>query len=271
LPQNILNYAGEWFPESISHWHYGGFNMKDFLPDLMQDALETAPACHFWNGGIKIDEKCQTNIVGLFAAGEGTGGIHGANRVSGNALTMTQVWGPIAGKEAADFASNNKQRDIPEEMVKELSERYTSSLQEKSGVSPIDLRNQIRSLAWNKVGVVRNGDSLKEALVEVEKLKESVKKQATKNKGKIYNKEWIEALQNENLVSCLEMVAQSSLMREESRGALYRTDFPKTDGEKWIKNVIIKQKNGKIDVTTEPVRITSMSAPKKIRKYGTKE
>ena len=66
----------------IGRWRYGAFKMKDFLPDLSQDAIECAPACHFWTGGVKINEHCETNVPGLYAAGEGTGRHSRRNRVS---------------------------------------------------------------------------------------------------------------------------------------------------------------------------------------------
>ena len=100
LPRNVLDFGmREWLPTNISNYKYGGFDMHAFLGDLSENAVETAPACHFWNGGIHIDGWCRTTLEGLWAAGEGSALIHGANRLSGNALTMTQVFGPRAGAE----------------------------------------------------------------------------------------------------------------------------------------------------------------------------
>ena len=89
-------------------------------------------------------------------------------------------------------------------------------------------------------------------------------------KGRIYNKEWIESLQNLNLIQVLEMTAKSSLLRTESRGSLYRTDFIKTDNINWLKNIVIKNKKNKMILKTNDVIITSLIPPKIIREYGRK-
>jgi succinate dehydrogenase/fumarate reductase flavoprotein subunit len=271
LPDNLLSYSSMWFPESISKWKYGGFNMKEFLPDLNKNALETAPASHFWNGGIKIDEKCQTNILGIYAAGEGTGGINGANRISGNALTMTQVWGPRAGKYAAEYAEKNNYNKISIEIVMSLKNKYNGYIERKDGVNPIEIRKRIRKLAWENVGIVRDGKILKEAIKEISILKCNITKQSTKYKGRIYNKEWIEALQNENMLQVLEIVAKSSLIRNESRGALYRVDYQETNNVDWIKNINVKKCGEEMEVRLEPSIITSMKPTKEVHKYGAKE
>lgn len=116
----------------FNSWKYGGFDLKELLPNLTEQVLETAPACHFWNGGIKINEKCETNIIGLYAAGEVTGGIHGANRISGNAMIETQVWGARSGEYAALFAWANKYTPkILNKRVEELVKKYLCPLEKK--------------------------------------------------------------------------------------------------------------------------------------------
>lgn len=269
---NLISYLKEYLvlPKS-KRGKYGVFNLEDFLTNLIKEPLETAPACHFWNGGIKINEKCETNIMGLYTAGEVAGGIDGANRISGNAMIETQVWGARAGRYAALFAQANKHTPkISNGRVKDLVKKYLVPLEKKEGISPIELRKKIRKLAWDKVGVVRKGIILKEAIVEIDILKKEIQEQMLSFKGRIYNKEWIESLQNLNLIQVLEMTAKSSLLRTESRGSLYRTDFIKTDNRDWLKNIVIKNKKNKMILKTSDVIITSLIPPKIIREYGRK-
>ncbi|MEE8109577.1 MAG: FAD-binding protein [bacterium] len=268
IPRNIMEKSSEWLPKMIAKWRYGAFKMKDFLPDLSQDAIECAPACHFWNGGIKITEHCETNVPGLYAAGEGTGGIHGSNRVSGNALTMTQVFGPRAGDAAAKFAKGNGRVDADPEQAAELAEKIRAPLKRKSGSSPIEIRKEIRRLSHLYLNAVRDGNYLKSTLEKIEEMKEQEKSVCTKNPDLTkYNMEWIEALQTENLLTIMEMVARASMLREESRGAMFRRDFMDTNGENWLKNIIVYQEGKQMNFRTEPVVVTTMELPRKVYKY----
>ena len=271
LPNNLIDYTAEWLPEGLNHWRYGNFKMRDFIPDLKVEAMETAPAAHFWNGGIRINERCETNIPGLYAAGEGSASIHGANRVSGNALAMTQVWGPRAGEFAARFAASEPRRPIDPEQVWELCQKLFAAFNRKQGSQAIEVRRKIRTLAFQKAGIVRNEDGLKACLVELPALREEVRCPALHRKERIFNLEWVEAIQNENLVTVLEMVARASLMRTESRGALYRTDYPKVDNTQWIQHIVIQQVDGKMVLRTAPVNLSLYQPPRDVHLYGRKE
>ncbi|MGI9951033.1 FAD-binding protein [Moorellaceae bacterium AZ2] len=272
LPKNILEYAAEeWFPENISHWRYGGFNMKQFLPDLTEEAIETGPAAHFWNGGILINERCETTVPGLFAAGEGTGSIMGANRISGNALTMTQVWGHRAGGFAADYAVEVGEVNVDVEQVAEVKTRLFRSLQASKGVDPVKTRQELQDIAWMNVGVVRDREGLEEALRRLKNIREEViPNLCVSNKKTRYNKEWVEAIQVENMALVLEMVARSSLVREESRGALYRRDFPKTDNVNWLKNIVLRRDGDEMAIEIRDVDLAYVQPRRVIRDYGLK-
>ncbi|HPU62230.1 MAG TPA: FAD-binding protein [Bacillota bacterium] len=271
LPDNLIEFSADWFPASIANWRYGGFNMKDYLPDLRTHAMETSPASHFWNGGIKINEFCETGIPGLYAAGEGTGSIHGANRVSGNALTMTQVWGPRAGLYASKYIGETGSKTVDLEQVMRIKERLYAPFKYDSGVDAIALRKKIQEVAWTYVGVVREEKGLKKALDEIACLRDQLKDVFVTNKSKRYNMEWIESMQLENMLDVLEMVARASLVRQESRGALYRRDFPKTDNINWVKNIIIEKKNGDMSLSVHDVKLDTHKPKKIVRDYGFKE
>jgi succinate dehydrogenase/fumarate reductase flavoprotein subunit len=271
LPSNLIEYTADWLPQGLNRWRYGNFKMKEFIPDLSQYALETAPASHFWNGGVRINERCETSLVGLYAAGEGTASIHGANRVSGNALTMTQVWGPRAGEYAVKFVKSSSSPEIDPDQVAILRKRLLGGFERKEGSNPIDLRKRIRELAFTKVGVVRNEEGLDAAIAEISGLSEEAACARIRCKEQLFNLEWVEAIQNENMITVLEMVARSSRMRTESRGALYRTDYPKVNNRDWIKHILIRQANGKMVLSTEPVNLSIREPHREIRNYGLKE
>jgi len=233
--------------------------------------MEVAPAAHFWNGGVRINERCETSVPGLFAAGEGSASIHGSNRVSGNALTMTQVWGPRAGRNAATYVKGISNKAIDRDQVAHFRNKLLTGFEPKAGSSSITSRNHIRNTAFKNVGVVRNQSGLEEAIAEIPSLYEESRDVSLSCKTTVFNLEWIEAIQNENMITVLEMVARASLMREESRGALYRTDYPSVNNVDWVKHIVIHQIDGNMSLHAEPVDL-SINAPKsEIQKYGMKE
>ena len=271
LPKNVLDFAmKEWLPANVADYKYGGFDMREWLPDLTENAIETAPACHFRNGGIVIDEWCRTTVAGLWAAGEGTALVHGANRLSGNALTMTQVFGPRAGIDASTSAQQNGHGRLDREQVGELRQKVFQFLGRRGG-NPIEQRNRIRRLAHLRAGPVRDDEEgLLDAVKQTEQMKKEWPDLGTRVADPVFNQEWIEAIQNENLLTCLELVLRSSILRKESRGAAYRRDFPETNDRDWVRNIVVRQSEPTPHIEVRPVHVTSLTPPAGIRPYGQK-
>lgn len=270
LPRNLVEFSSEWFPENLRGWQAAGFKLQDFFPSLVDEAWEVAPACHFWNGGLRIDETCATNLPGLFAAGEGTAGIHGANRLAGNALTMTQVWGRRAGKYAAEYALKNKQRPAPLEQVNCIAEKFSRLQSNGSGPSVIEMRARIRYISGSLVGIIREETALQKAIAEIHDLRRQLPEQRVNSKEPVFNREWVEGLQNENLLDVLEAVARASLLRQESRGAMFRIDYPQTNDDEWLCNLVIRRWNGDWNIRKIPVRAGYVTLPTGRRNYGNK-
>lgn len=273
LPNNLIDYIFEWRNtlRLRGPWTYGGFNLSDFIPkeQLYNNALESAPAAHFTNGGIRINAKCETNVLGLYAAGETTAGIHGGNRLSGNAFTEMIVWGARSGRFAAEYSAEAPKPEIDIAQVKRYKIRIMDPLKSKTGGNAIELRKKLQKLAWDKVGVIRDGQILKEAIVEIQKLlEEEIPKIATKAKNRRYNREWIEAIQIRNMALVLLLTAKAAFMRTESRAAHYRNDHKMTDYDNWTKNIIIKKVDFKQVLTAVQANITTLKPPKGKVKYG---
>jgi succinate dehydrogenase/fumarate reductase flavoprotein subunit len=268
LPTNLVEESANWFPEGMNNWRYGEFDLKDFLPDLSRHAIECGPASHYQNGGIRINPRCETNVTGLFAAGEGTGSLMGANRISGNAVTQTQVFDYRAGIAAAAFAKEQDPPTPDADEVRAIRDASLAPLGREKGLSPIGLRKKLQELARAKIGVVRDREGLEAALMELDAMRQAVGELATVHKGRIYNREWLEALQLPNLILYLEMVATAGLARTESRGAHYRLDYPKSDNVDWLKNVIIARKDGPMAVSTVPSVIKHLQPAEGVFDYG---
>jgi succinate dehydrogenase/fumarate reductase flavoprotein subunit len=238
----------------VRNYTYGGFDLLEFGLDPRKVAYEVGPASHYWNGGIKVNGKSETNVPGLYAAGEVQGGTMGANRLSGNALTECLVFGALSGIAASDYAKGAPPPEIDENQATQYYDRIHAPLNRKDGVDVYEMRKKIQEVAWKYIGPIREETGLNACIAEVERLKkESLPNLACKNKGKIYNREWLTALENTPLLLTMEIVARASLERKESRGAMYRVDYPGTDNKDWLKNVIVKNKDGKVSLEAKQV------------------
>jgi succinate dehydrogenase/fumarate reductase flavoprotein subunit len=270
LPINLIEYSAEWFPGNLRNWKAAGFRLLDFFPNIGEEAWEVAPASHFWNGGIKINEECATNVPGLFAAGEGTAGIHGANRLAGNALTMTQVWGKRAGQYAAQFATKTGLRDVTQAQVERVIEKLETLRSQNSGPTVIEVRNEIRRISGDLVGIVREGDALSEAIMAIVELRGELERQYVTSSEPCFNKQWVDGLQNENALDVLEAIVRASLIREESRGAMFRVDFPETDDDRWLCNLLLRRDSSGWTIHESPVEEVYFTLPRGKRPYGKK-
>jgi len=271
LPDDVIDHLEDWMPPEF-YMHYGGFNMREYLPDLKRESIESVPASHFFNGGIRINEQCATSLPGLFAAGEVTGGVHGANRLSGNAFTEMVVWGHRSGRFAAEYAKQSPDVSIDREQLRELRAKTFAPLERKIGVSQAQIRKRMQQVAWEKAGVLRDGDSLEQALAEFVRIKEEELPQVSvTSKERVFNREWARTLELENMLLIMEMVCRTSIKRTESRGALYRRDYPDTDNINWLRNQIVSNHDGEISVRSEPIVVTRVEPPKKLLKYGKTE
>jgi succinate dehydrogenase/fumarate reductase flavoprotein subunit len=194
--------------------------------------------CHHFMGGVVTDQNGGTGISGLFAAGEVSGGVHGANRMGGNALDEVLVFGYRAGGAAAEWAKNQTWDKKGETLIRErLGVFQGKSRSPASGLSPRAMKKIIGEILWKKSGILRDGEGLEGAIeslrrIQVENLPE-IKAETPK--------EVLEKMEVENGILVGEMITRSALMREESRGAHFRKDFPQTDDQKWKGSIFLKK------------------------------
>jgi succinate dehydrogenase/fumarate reductase flavoprotein subunit len=248
---NITKYTNWVDPSS-------NFDFAPYIETMREKTfVEVGLVCHYFLGGISIDELCSTTIPGLFAAGECTGKLHGARRLGGMALSQALWEGTRAGRYAAKYANHvNDFQKIEKKQVDKSYGYIKEVLEREEGINSIKLRKKIQALAFNKVGVIRNGPQLKQALNEIEYIKkvELPKIYITTKKMK-FNLELIEALQLKNIILNLEVIAKAALFRTESRGTHYRSDFPMEDNDNLRANIIVRQvreKNGIIELFKRP-------------------
>ena len=205
--------------------------------DIKHEPIEVAPTAHHFMGGLKINTDASTSLENLFGAGEVCGGVHGANRLGGNALADTQVFGKIAGESASKAA---KQTDLKtnEEMVENEASRIEGIIK-KGTIKPQDFKNRIKNLMWEKVAIVREEKTLNEALGELLEMQKELDSLDVSEK-KQYNTELVTALEVINMVESCILTVKSAILRRESRGAHFRFDFPESLDE-WKKSIVINK------------------------------
>jgi len=224
-------------------------------PDPKNWRVEFTPGgAHFFMGGVRINERCETNLEGLYAAGEVSGGVHGANRMGGNAMVEIIVFGARAGSSAAEYAKSVNWVDPKEAALKDENERLYGSFKIR-GVAPRTIMDKIATFMAEYVGVARTETDLKKALSKIESLRANDLPNLRAPQGRCFNLGWVEAIQVPYMVDVAEMIVRSALLRTESRGAHYREDYPETD-PRWLKHTRIKKN---MELSTAPVIITKLS------------
>lgn len=245
-------YAQEVLTERITNWLHQFSNLRNVGIDLRQDKLEMAPAAHYCLGGIKIDDYGRTNVEGLFAAGEITGNVHGANRISGNALTETQVFGRRAALSACQYADTVDfvNKDFDEEILAEYQQISRWKQEKEQVIRPAELKKELQQIMDQYVGLERSEAGLSIALNQVKALKEKVSFLKVVS-YKHYCYEVQEAYEVRGMLALAEIVILSALARKETRGHHFRTDYPQTDLEP--KHILISLQQGKADISAIPI------------------
>ncbi|WP_405306218.1 fumarate reductase (CoM/CoB) subunit TfrA [Methanobrevibacter sp.] len=205
--------------------------------DIKHGPIEVAPTAHHFMGGLKINTDASSSLDNLFGAGEVCGGVHGANRLGGNALADTQVFGKIAGVSASKAAKESELK-TNDEMVREEASRIEGLIKEGS-IKPKEFKNRIKSLMWEKVAIVREEKTLNEALGELQEMQKELVNLDVSDK-KQYNTDLVTALEVINMVEICILTVKSAIIRRESRGAHFRSDFPESKDE-WKKSIIINK------------------------------
>jgi len=212
--------------------------------DIREEPMEVAPTAHHFMGGARINEHGETTVKNLFAAGEVTGGVHGANRLGGNALADTQVFGRRAGESAAKNAlknQNKKHEDMLMDKAAFEQERIQSLIKDGK-YYPFEIRKELQEVMWKNVAIIRNQEGLKTAITRIKELKDMLADMKVPAID-VYNKDLQDALEAEKLLEVALLTAESALIREESRGAHFREDYPETQDE-WKKSIVLNQDKG---------------------------
>jgi fumarate reductase (CoM/CoB) subunit A len=226
--------------------------------DMTREPLEVAPMAHYTLGGIMIDSECKTRVFGLYAAGEAEGNVHGANRLGGNALPETQVFGTKAGEMAARWAKGHDYVGCnPQEVENEVKGMESLFEIKTDSINPTVLKRKLQSMMWSHVGPERTERTLKEAIELISRMKYQDLPRMAVPSIREFSLQWLEALEVPKMLDLSEIVAKAALLRQETRGHHFRSDFPNQDDETWLKHIIVRKERGEMKLWTRPVETIS--------------
>ncbi len=221
--------------------------------DITTGPMEVGPTTHYVMGGIRVDaDTGATTVPGLFAAGEVSGGMHGANRLGGNSLSDLLVFGQRAGAGAVAHAAVAAEPHVDPTQVRTAEEELDAPLARTGGTDPYRLREELQAVMQSLVGIFRTKDDLETAIGKVQDIRRRSNDLAVGG-GRAFNPGWNLVFEVRNLIEISEAIARSALAREESRGAHSRLDHPETRPDWATKNVVVRLEGEAMAVSTAPI------------------
>ncbi len=224
--------------------------------DLAGGLVEVVPTAHYLMGGVVCATDTSTAIPGLFVAGEDAGGVHGANRLGGNGIANSTVFGGIAGDVMPGFIANNPHwRPADEDVLAAEVARATHPLQRSTG-NVHALRDNLQDMMWERVGILRDGDGLTAALGDLDEIEAQLMKTGVSDADRAFNLTWHDWLNLRSLVDVSKVIARAALQRQNSRGAHFREDFTGAGDLETSRYTIARLHDGNVQIGDEAVDFT---------------
>ncbi len=241
--------------------------------DPVAEPIPIQPTAHYSMGGIPTDVHGQAilgpdrkPVPGLFAAGEcACVSVHGANRLGTNSLLEAVTFGKRAGIAAAQYAAKADKIPFPEDLPRAVREDLDDLIASGGKESAPLIRVELQETMTDLCGIFRNQEGLRECIEKIRALRERFANIGIQDRGRTFNTEVIAALETRNLLNFSEVIAVGAEARRESRGAHFRTDYPKRDDENWLKHTLAWRENGRLRLDYKDVVIDRY--PPEERKY----
>ncbi|MEA2597205.1 MAG: succinate dehydrogenase / fumarate reductase, flavoprotein subunit [Thermomicrobiales bacterium] len=226
--------------------------------DLARGPVPVSPTAHFHMGGVIIDTDCRTAVPGLLVAGEDSGGVHGANRLGGNGVAESTVFGARAGDVAARLAKERQHRDPEAAQIAASIARACEPLQRERGPSPFAVTTALKDAMWEDCGLVRDRQGLTRVRERIDELTDQADRIAVPGPPRV-NYAWQEALDVRNQLTVARTIVVAALAREESRGAHFRADFPEPDDAQWLRAIVVRRgADGQPELDMRPVALSRL-------------
>ncbi|CAG1064524.1 succinate dehydrogenase / fumarate reductase, flavoprotein subunit [uncultured bacterium] len=234
--------------------------------DPVTTPVPVKPGSHYSMGGIAVDKDCQTAVPGLFAAGESACvSVHGANRLGGNSLLETIVFGRRAGVSAAEYCKATEAKPFPDSALREACHSVAMILKRDAGESIFALKSAMNDAMEDFCGIFRNKERLAKGYGKIRELQERYKKAALGDRSDYFNNELLHYLELGQMLDISECILLGAMNREESRGSHFRTDFPKRDDVNWLRHTLVHKEGGEFRLGYRDVSVTKFKPEE--RKY----
>lgn len=224
--------------------------------DLAGGLVEVVPTAHYMMGGVVFDTDCRTPLAGLFAAGEDTGGVHGANRLGGNGVANSTVFGGIAGDVMAAAVQEGLAWRAPDEaaIARSIAAHEAPFRLPAGDLEPI--RERLAEAMWQDVGILRDADGLRRALGTLDDLQAELHRTGVADGDRDFHLGWHDWLNLDSLIAVSRVIATAALAREDSRGAHFREDFPAVGSLAGSTYTVAAMTPDGLALRHEPVRFT---------------
>jgi fumarate reductase flavoprotein subunit len=224
--------------------------------DLAGGLVEVVPTAHYMMGGVVFNTDCTTEVPGLFAAGEDTGGVHGANRLGGNGVANSTVYGGIAGDRMAQWLKSNGEYCEPDQSAIDEALALAHYPLKQKGGNLAEIRDRLYEVMWDDVGIVRDVRGLQRASGRLDELEAQLDATGVAGSSLAFNLTWHDWLNLKNLILVSKSIRFASQAREDSRGAHFRADFPTAGDLTTSAYTCVKLVDGHFDISTRPVEFT---------------
>src|ERR671931_1947233 len=232
--------------------------------DLAGGLVEVVPTAHYMMGGVEFAPDCTSSLPGLFVAGEDSGGVHGANRLGGNGVANSTVFGAVAGDSMAAWVRAQGHLSPDAGAIDAAIARCERPFAAPRG--DLDaLRERLYDTMWERVGILRNASGLAQALAELDALEADLEQIGVGDTTRAFNLSWHDWLNLKSLIAVSRAITQAAAAREESRGAHYREDFPHTGALETSAYTSIRADG---TVTMKPVAFTRVRPGQSLLKHA---
>lgn len=218
-------------------------------------SITIQPAAHYFEGGVRVATDMSTNLPGLYAAGECTGGMFGANRVSA-ATTEMLVEGAVAGTSAAAYAAGCNSLTPDSAQLEQLEGELLRPFERKGGPAPYSLKRRLHEITAKSLSVIRREEELVSALEQLEQLEQELDQVSFADGQRAYNRQWREYLELRSMLPCARAITKSALLRRESRGVHVRADHLRTDNDRCLYNIVLS--GHELQETLVPAVLTTL-------------
>jgi fumarate reductase flavoprotein subunit len=224
--------------------------------DLAGGLVEVVPTAHYMMGGVEFEPDCSTALPGLFVAGEDSGGVHGANRLGGNGVANSTVFGAVAGDTMAGWVRKNGAYREPDRAAIEEAARRYEPRQAHAPASLEPLRDRLYETMWDKVGIIRDAAGLESASRELAAIQGELEAHALDADDRAFNLSWHDWINLRNLVEVSRVIASAAAVRKDSRGAHFRSDHPESGSLESSAYTSARMDGSSPEIAMKPVAFT---------------